>query len=88
MGDQKWKDGLKEIQFTRYAEMRMRIRNITEAEVREALQQSRENHFFNTRHERWNVRHTFPNLGIALLVSYEETSDVIVVVTVYDANEG
>ncbi len=79
---------MKEIRFTRYAEMRMRRRNITEAEVREALQKPKEKHSFNTRHERWNVRHTFPNLDITLLVSYEEVSDAIVVVTVYDENEG
>jgi hypothetical protein len=67
--------------------MRMRRRNITEVEVKEALQQPTEKHFFNPRHQRPNVRHRFPNLGMTLLVSYEETSDEIVVVTVYDEAE-
>jgi len=57
-------------------------RNVTEAEVREALEQPKNKHFYNKRHGRMNVRHRFPNLGMTILVGYEDRPDEIIVVTV------
>ena len=63
-------------------------RDITEAEVREALSQSKERHFLNTVHGTMNVRHAFPNLGRTLLVAYEEQDEEVHVVTVVDEGSG
>jgi len=60
----------------------MRWRNITEAEVREALGQPKERHFYNKKHGTMNVRHRFPNMDLQILVGYEDRSDEIIVVTV------
>lgn len=75
-------NNLKPLRFTAHAEERMRERNITEAEVREALGQPQEQHFWNTLHETMNVRHHFPGIGMTLVVAYEERTEYIVVVTV------
>lgn len=48
---------VKEVVFTDYALMRMRMRDITRTEAREALESPRSRHFFNTKHGRMNVRH-------------------------------
>lgn len=63
-------------------------RNLTEAEVREVLSQPKEQHFFNPDHETMNVRHTFPNMGLLILVAYDEGDEEIHIVTVVDENEG
>jgi hypothetical protein len=60
--------------------MRMRIRDITESEVREALRAPRGRHFFNTKHRRMNVRHKLGVSGRTIVVSYEERGERIVVV--------
>ncbi len=62
----------------------MRQRNITEVEVREALVQPKDNHFYNENHGRMNVRHRFPNTDLQILVGYVDGPDEIVVVTVID----
>ncbi len=80
-----WKKGtLKRLNFEPHAELRMRQRNITEAEVREALAQPEDQHFYNPKHGRMNVRHHFPGIGMTIVVGYEERTDEIVVVTVID----
>ncbi len=48
---------MREVVFTDYALMRMRMRDITRGEIREALGAPRSRHFFNTKHGRMNVRH-------------------------------
>ncbi len=67
-----------------HAERRMVLRNITEAEVQEALKQPKEKHFYNEKHGRMNVRHTFPNMGMTILVGYEDRPDATIVVTVIE----
>jgi hypothetical protein len=77
------KDGrgdLKEVVFNDYALMRMRMRDITESEAREALEAPRSRHFFNARHGRMNVRHKLGVSGRTIVVSYEERGERIVVV--------
>lgn len=59
-------------------------RNLTEAEVREVLSQPKEQHFFNPDHETMNVRHAFPNMGLSILVAYDEGDEEIHIVTVVD----
>lgn len=71
-----------------HAERRMWQRGITEAEVREALSQPKERHFFNPAHGTMNVRHTFPNTGRSLLVAYDERDEEVRVVTVIEQDEG
>ena len=50
---------MKEVVFTDYALMRMRMRDIIAGEVREALEAPRSRHFFNTKHGRMNVATSF-----------------------------
>ncbi len=71
---------MKEVVFTDYALMRMRMRDITRTEAREALQAPRSRHFFNTKHGRMNVRHRLGESGRIIVVSYEERGERIVVV--------
>lgn len=71
---------MKEVAFTDYALMRMRMRDITRSEVREALEAPRSRHFFNTKHGRMNVRHRLSVSGRTIVVSYEERGEQIVVV--------
>ncbi len=71
---------MKEVVFTDYALMRMRMRDITRTEAREALQAPRSRHFFNTKHGRMNVRHRLGVSGRIIVVSYEERGERIVVV--------
>ena len=59
-------------------------RDITEAEVREALAQQKDQHFFNRVHGTMNVRHRFPNTGRSLIIAYEEQETEVHVVTVVD----
>ena len=61
-------------------------RDITEVEVREALAQPKDRHFFNPVHETMNVRHTFPNMGRSLIVAYDERETEVHIVTVMDAD--
>ena len=70
---------MKEVVFTDYALMRMRMRDITESEVREALEAPRSRHFFNTKHGRMNVRHKLSVSGRSVLVAYQESDERIVV---------
>ena len=70
---------MKEVVFTDYALMRMRMRDITESEVREALEAPRSRHFFNTKHGRMNVRHKLSVSGRSVLVVYQESDERIVV---------
>lgn len=62
-------------------------RNITEAEVREALAQPNEHHFFNPVHGTMNVQHTFPNMDMPLLVAYEARGEEVHIVTVIREDE-
>lgn len=71
---------VQEIVFTDYALMRMRMRDITAGEVREALQAPRSRHFFNTKHQRMNVRCKLSVSGRTIVVSYESGGDRITVV--------
>lgn len=71
---------MKEVVFTDYALMRMRMRDVTRSEVREALGAPRGRHFFNTKHGRMNVRHRLSVSGRTVVVSYEERGGQIVVV--------
>lgn len=71
---------MKEVVFTDYALMRMRMRDITPTEVREALEAPRSRHFFNTKHGRMNVRHKLVVSGRTIVVSYEERGGQVVVV--------
>lgn len=66
--------------FTDYALMRMRMRDITAGEVREALEAPRSRHFFNTKHGRMNVRHKLSVSGRIIVVSYEECGEQTIVV--------
>lgn len=59
-------------------------RDITEAEVREALSQPKERHFFNPTHGTMNVRCTFPNLERSLLVAYDARGEEVHIVTVVE----
>lgn len=68
--------------FEEYALMRMRQRNITEQEVREALEAPRSQHWFNRKHGRMNVKRTVPISRRTIIVSYEEPGDEVVVVNV------
>lgn len=70
---------MKEVVFTDYAMMRMRMRDITfGGEGDSGAPRSR--HFFNTKHGRMNVRHRLSVNGRTLVVSYEERGEQIVVV--------
>lgn len=71
---------MKEIVFTDYALVRMRMRDITTGEVREALQAPRGRHFFNTKHQRMNVRHKLSVSGRTIVVSYGSEGERITVV--------
>lgn len=62
-------------------------RDITEAEVREALAQPKNRHSFNSEHATMNVRYTFPNMSMPLLVAYDEREDEVHIVTVIDEDE-
>ncbi len=75
---------MKRLNFDPHAEMRMWQRNITEAEVQEALAQPKDKHFYNPRHRKMNVRHHFPGIGLTIVVGYVERPDEIYVVTVID----
>ncbi len=75
---------MRKITIRPHAALRMRQRNITEAEVREALAQPKEKHFYNEAHGRMNVRHRFPNMRLQILVGYEDGPDETIVVTVID----
>jgi hypothetical protein len=75
-----WAGDVKEVVFTGYALMRMRMRGITESEAREALRAPRSRHFFNTKHGRMNVRHKLGVSGRTIVVAYEERGEQIVVV--------
>ncbi len=66
--------------FEEYALMRMRMRDITEQEVMEALDAPRGRHWFNTKHGRMNVRSRVSVSGKTLLVAYERQDDEVVVV--------
>lgn len=71
---------MKEAVFTDYALMRMRMRDITAGEAREALEAPQSRHFFNNKHGRMNVRHKLSVSGRTIVVSYEERGGQIVVV--------
>lgn len=71
---------VKEVVFTDYALLRMRMRDITRTEAREALEAPRSRHFFNTKHGRMNVRHKLRVSGRTIVVSYGEHAGRIVVV--------
>jgi hypothetical protein len=58
----------------------MRMRDITAGELIEALEEPRSRHFFNTKHERMNVRHKLSVNGRTIVVSYEERGGRIMVV--------
>lgn len=60
--------------------MRMKMRDITRGEAREALEAPRSRHFFNSKHQRMNVRHRLSVSGRTIVVSYEERGERIVVV--------
>ena len=68
------------IRFEDYALRRMRQRNITEQEVREALEAPASKHWFNRKHGRMNVKRRLPISGRTILVSYERRGDETVVV--------
>jgi len=68
------------IHFTDYALRRMRQRNITEQEVREALEAPASEHRFNPKHGRRNVKRRVPISGRTILVSYEKRDDETVVI--------
>ena len=76
----------KKIAYSFHAERRMWQRDITEAEVREALAQPKDRHFFNRVHGTMNVRHTFPNTGRSLIVAYEEQETEVHIVTVMNVD--
>lgn len=61
-------------------------RDITEAEVRAALAQQKDRHFFNRVHGTMNVRHAFPNTGRSLIVAYEEHETEVHIVTVMNVD--
>lgn len=71
---------MKEVVFTDYALMRMRMRDIIAGEVREALEAPRSRHFFNTKHGRMNVRHKLSVSSRTIVISYEELDEQIIVV--------
>ncbi|MGI8911852.1 MAG: hypothetical protein ACR2JR_15060 [Rubrobacteraceae bacterium] len=71
---------MREVVFTDYALMRMRMRDITRGEVREALEAPRSRHFFSTKHGRMNVRHGLSVSGRTIVVSYEERGGQTVVI--------
>jgi hypothetical protein len=60
---------LEEVVVTDYALMRMRMRDITRGDVREALGAPRSSHFFNAKHGRMNVRHKPSVHGRTVVVS-------------------
>lgn len=70
----------KEVVFTDYALMRLRMRDITRGEAMEALEAPRSRHFFNTKHGRMNVRHKLSVSGRTIVVSYEDRGEQIVMV--------
>ena len=68
------------LRFTDYALTKMRLRNITEQEVREALEAPASEHWFSPKHGRPNVKRKVPISGRTILVSYEKRDDETVVV--------
>ena len=74
----------KKLTYSSHAERRMWQRDITEAEVREALAQPKDRHFFNRVHRTMNVQHTFPSMGRSLTVAYDEQETEVHIVTVMD----
>jgi hypothetical protein len=74
------REGSREVVFTDYTPMRMRMRDITRSEIREALGAPRNRHFFNTKHGRTNVRHGLSVGGRTIVVSCEERGEQTVVV--------
>ncbi len=75
---------VKKLLYRQHAEMRMRQRNITDAEVQETLGQPKHKHFYNPERGTMNVRHYFRNIGLSVLVAYVERADEIEVVTVIE----
>ena len=72
---------MKEVVFTGYALMRMRMRDITESEVREALEAPGSRHFFNTKHSRYETYATKLSVsGWSVIVAYQESDERTVVV--------
>ncbi|CAN5244849.1 hypothetical protein BH20ACT11_BH20ACT11_09690 [soil metagenome] len=71
---------MKEVVFTDYALMRLRMRDITREEAMEALEAPRSRHYFNTKHGRMNVLHRLSVSGRTIVVSYEDLGEQIVVV--------
>lgn len=71
---------MREVAFTDYALLKMRMRDITKDEVLEGLQAPRSQHFYSSKHGRMNVRHRLSVSGRMLLVSYEERDQETVVV--------
>lgn len=71
---------MRRVSFEDYALARMRMRDITEQEVLEALGAPRSQHWFNTKHWRMNVRHRVSVSGKTLLVAYERRGDGVAVV--------
>lgn len=76
----------KKLTYSSHAERRMWQRDITEAEVREALAQPKDRHFFNHIHGTMNVRHEFPNMDTSLIVAYDEQETEVRIVTVMDGD--
>lgn len=76
----------KKLTYSLHAERRMWQRDITEAEVREALAQPKDRHFFNRVHGTMNVRHAFPSMGKSLIVAYDEQETEVHIVTVMDGD--
>jgi hypothetical protein len=71
---------MRRVCFEDYALTRMRMRDITEQEVLEALEAPRSQHWFSTKHRRMNVRRRVSVSGKTLLVAYERRDDEVVVV--------
>ncbi len=69
-----------QVRFEDYALTKMRRRNITEQEVREALEAPPSQHYFNRKHGRPNAKRKIPISGRTILVSYKRQRDVFVVV--------
>lgn len=71
---------MQNVRFEGYALRRMRLRDITEQEVLEALEAPRGQHWFSTKHRRMNVRRGVSISGKTLLVAYERRDGEVVVV--------
>ncbi len=74
------------IHFTDYALRRMRQRNITEQEVREALEAPASEHWFNPKHGRPNVKRKVPISGRTILVSYEKQDGETVIINAMEVS--